>query len=151
MGPWAQFWRELNTQDDFEDDPYTEGANQVTHWCGGALLACIVSVLWFQTFGEYPARSIVGALIIVPYGTVIEMRQRERPGAVRGKSPISTGSMIDTTFVALGAALPLLTFTEVEAGQAGLVPNWSAFWAVLFASASLLFIRVNQRVQAKYG
>jgi hypothetical protein len=97
------FWSNLNTPDDFRDDPYVGGLNQLGHWALGAALSGLVCILYGVAFGVMPYKIAVWIILIAAYAGLIEWRVQKWQGS---------DSLVDTAFFALGVTQVLLTFSE---------------------------------------
>lgn len=101
---WLAFWGELNTPSAYQDDPYGALANQSGHLALGAFLAAALSLAYCGIFGEMPFRWPVWASVVTTYLVAVEWLKQGWSGA---------DSVIDSAFVALGAAAPLVSLKEV--------------------------------------
>lgn len=97
------FWRELNTPDNYHADPYGGGLNQVGHIAIGAFFAGLICVIYGVIFNEMPYKTAVLGVMAVFYGFGIEVRVQ--------KSSLSDG-LADTAFFLLGACAILFSFSE---------------------------------------
>ena len=102
---WRAFWGELNRPETFARDPYGALTNQAGHVLLGGVAVCAVCASWALAFGEMPHRWPTGLILIALYAVMIEWW---RQGWRRGDS------ILDTAFVALGVAGPLVTLVEVR-------------------------------------
>lgn len=97
------FWRELNTPDNYHADPYGGGLNQVGHVAIGAFFAGLICVVYGAIFGEMPYKAAVFVMMMLFYGLVVEMRVQQ--------SSLADG-LADTAFFLLGACAILFSFSE---------------------------------------
>lgn len=101
---WLAFWGDLNTPSSFADDPEGGGKNQATHILIGFYLAAVVCIAWALAIGELPHRMAIWPAVTLTYFCVIELRRQQWQGA---------DTLIDTGFVGLGAAVPLVSLKEI--------------------------------------
>lgn len=100
---WLSFWGDLNTPSSFPDDPEGGMKNQASHVLIGLILSAWVCVGWALVAGEMPYRLGVWCAVVSTYFW-FEMKRQEWQGA---------DTLIDTGFVGLGAAVPLVSLKEV--------------------------------------
>lgn len=101
---WKAFWGELNTPDSFQDDPYGAVTNQSAHVLWGLWASVAICMGYLAIMGEMPDRIAVFLLIAFGYPILIEKFTQRWSGA---------DSIVDTMFVSLGAAAPLVSLKEV--------------------------------------
>lgn len=101
---WRAFWGDLNTPSSFPDDPEGGLKNQASHILIGFYLSACLCVIWALIAGEMPHRAAVWPAVTGTYFWFIEWRRQQWQGA---------DTLIDTFFVGLGAAVPLVTLKEV--------------------------------------
>jgi hypothetical protein len=99
------FWTELNEPSRFADDPVGAAGNQGTHILIGGSAAVAVCVVWAYFYGEMPYRWPLWVAIVLLYAGFVEWffqgwKRRD--------------SVVDTYFISLGAAGPLVALKEVE-------------------------------------
>lgn len=116
------FWKELNTPDNFHANPYFGGLNQVGHVAIGAFFAGMICVIYGVIFGEMPYKTAVLGVMAVFYGFGIEVRVQ--------KSSLSDG-LADTAFFLLGACAILFSFTEVAVSNSEILLKLNRAEAVL--------------------
>lgn len=100
---WLAFWAELNVPSNYRADPYGGAANQAAHWALGIAAASAFCLVFGLIAGEMPPRFGVLALVAFGYAVAIEKIKQSWAGP---------DSVIDTAFVALGAALPMVALKE---------------------------------------
>lgn len=101
---WLAFWGDLNTPSSFPADPEGGLKNQGWHILIGFYLSACLCIVWALIAGEMPHRAGVWLTVTAGYFWVIELRRQQWQGA---------DTLIDTAFVGLGAALPLVSLKEV--------------------------------------
>lgn len=101
---WKAFWGDLNTPSSFPDDPYGGLVNQAAHILFGLWVASALCIVVALLTGEMPYRLAVWPAVVLPYFFVVELGRQQWQGA---------DTLIDTGFVGLGAAVPLLSLKEV--------------------------------------
>lgn len=101
---WRAFWGDLNTPSTYYADPYGAAVNQISHMALGAVAVVAICAAWALIYGEMPYRWGAGVAVVVLYAAVIEL------GVQRWSGQDST---VDTAFVAMGAAAPLVSLHEV--------------------------------------
>lgn len=101
---WKAFWGDLNTPSSFPDDPEGGLKNQASHILIGFYFAACLCIAHALIAGEMPHREGVWLAVTVSYFWLIEIRRQQWQGA---------DTLIDTAFVGLGAAVPLVSLKEV--------------------------------------
>lgn len=104
----AEIWREANTPARYDRDPYGALLNQIGHVAVGAFFAAIFCVLWGAATGEMPVRVLVWLGLVAAYLVLIERLAQGWTGR---------DSVTDAVFVALGAAIPMVSLEEIGAGD----------------------------------
>lgn len=140
---WQAFWGDLNRPETFASDPYGALTNQAGHVLLGGVAVCTVCVLWALLYSEMPYRWPTGLIVVGLYAALVEWW---RQGWQRGDS------LIDTAFVALGVAGPLVSLTEVRVRvnvEMQLQP-W-AFGLWLAGTVAALAVHVAPRIKRAYG
>lgn len=141
---FRQFWADLMTPSRFVDDPWSEGADQITHMAQGAVATALFCFSWILATGELPVRELAFFVLVGFYAVVIEWRgQGWEPG----------DSWADTFFFGSGVAACLLSFLEVDTSGwvSDLRLDWGALFTVLGVSIIVLTGRLIPRIKRKYG
>lgn len=134
MNIWEAIWREAMTPEDYRGQPYKAALNQFSHVSVGAFLSSLMSFVWFSAAGEMPVRGFVWISVVTAYMGVIEIW-------IQGLKKRDT--FADTFFVAMGTALPLVTFEEViVAGEVLLRPHYQPAIAGLLATIGFIAFHV---------
>ena len=99
----GSFWNDLNDPSNFASDPVGAAGNQGTHILIGGSAAVAVCVLWAYLYGAMPYRWPLWMAIVLLYAGFVEWffqgwRRRD--------------SVVDTYFIGLGAAAPLVSLRE---------------------------------------
>lgn len=114
MSILSTIWKELNTPDGYPVDWYGYATNQVTHLAMGFASTCILSGLYFFTFGEFAEKWALWFSVALMYA-IYELSAQ----GWNGKDTIE-----DWTFFSVyGAGVPIAIFTEIEPGDSMLVVN----------------------------
>lgn len=92
------------------DEPYIEGANQLSHTLLGLVAAVVAALAWRVVAGDMPERIPLLLALVAAYAVLWET-------AVQGWRP--GDSWFDTAMFASGAAGVLLPFREVEVTDGG--------------------------------
>ena len=140
---WRAFWGDLNRPETFARDPYGALTNQAGHVLLGGVAVCVVCAVGSLIHGEMPYRWPTGLILVALYACVIEWW---RQGWQRGDS------ILDTAFVALGVAGPLVSLVEVRfrpAIELQLQPWTLVLWLVCTLAA--LAVYVAPRIKRSYG
>ena len=136
---WLAFWAELNTPSNYAADPYGGFTNQASHWAVGIAAAAATCLLFGLLAGEMPPRWGVWLAVTLGYAVWIEKIKQEWAGP---------DSIVDTGFVALGAALPLASLKETAfRPRIALELHAEAGLAVLAGSAIALLAYVYPRLK----
>lgn len=139
---WRAFWGELNTPSSFPADPEGGGKNQAAHILIGFYLASVVCILWALAIGEMPHRLAVWPAVTLTYFWLIELRRQQWQGA---------DTLIDTAFVGLGAAVPLVSLKEIAFDPAiDLRLQMPGAVVVFLAIPVMLLAYVAPRIFRKY-
>lgn len=139
---WRMFWGDLNTSDSFYDKPYEGGMNQAVHILIGIALVCIVCLGYALLMSEMPYKTLTWLTITGGYAVVIE-------GWRQGW--MEEDSLVDTAFVGLGAAIPLVALSEVSfRPHIKLVPNETEGMISICIAIITLAIYVYPRAKRKW-
>ncbi len=140
---WRAFWGELNTPDDFHDKPYEGGMNQAVHWIMGGIAVITICLVWAITYGEMPYKIPTWCAVTGGYALIIEYWRQGWNGA---------DSVRDTYFFGLGAALPLVSLSEVAfRPEIKLVPNAVEGLIGIGVTVLSLAVYVYPRARRKWG
>ncbi len=104
LAVWRAFWGDLNTPSSFPDDPEGGLKNQASHILLGLYLSACLCIAYALIYGEMPHRVGVWFAVTITYFWLIELRRQQWQGA---------DTLIDTGFVGLGAAVPLVSLKEL--------------------------------------
>ena len=142
---WRSFWGELNTPESFHDKPYEGGMNQAVHWLMGGVAVVVICLAWAVAYGEMPYKIPTWVCVTGGYAILIEWL---RQGWKR------VDSLIDTYFLGLGAALPLVTVSEAAfRPEIKLVPNpvegLIGIGAAVLSLAVYVYPRAKRKWQAR--
>lgn len=106
------FWDDLNTPEDFADQPAKGAANQVGHIAIGGVFTTGICSVWVQVFGygalTWPIVVAVATVVVLFYLVVIELGRQKWAGQ---------DTVEDAGFVALGAALPAAALDMTPSGR----------------------------------
>jgi hypothetical protein len=105
---WAKFWAEIRRGESYDNDPYRAALNQFGHFGVGAYATISFCVTYAALFGEMPYKREVLVLFVLIYFFVIELAAQGWKGR---------DTLIDTAFSTIGVLLPLVSLTELSAGQ----------------------------------
>ena len=142
MKVWAALWAEINTPDDFYQDPYGEATNQLSHAALGALIVIAFCFAYEWWWGEFPMKPVAAIVVTLPYllGEIFDQRWR------------GWDTIADVYFYSIGGYVVLASLSEVRAYERILLePNPEAFGAFFAALFIGLAIRIYPRAARKYG
>lgn len=140
---WRMFWGDLNTPDSFHDDPYQAGLNQLGHIALGAAAVCAACLLYALLMDEMPHKALTWLLVTGGYALIIECLRQGWAGA---------DSVVDSVFFGMGAAIPLISLSEVAIRpHIKLVPNEIEGLVSIGAAVVALAVYVYPRARRKWG
>ena len=140
---WRMFWGDLNTPDSFHDRPYEGGMNQAVHVIMGAATVVVICLVWAIAYGEMPYKIPTWCVVTGGYAMIIEWFKQGWKGA---------DSILDTYFWGLGAALPLVSLSEVAfRPEIKLVPNAVEGLIGIGVTVLSLAVYVYPRARRKWG
>jgi hypothetical protein len=99
------FWGDLNDPSTYAADPYGAAVNQLGHIALGSAAVVAICAAWALIYGEMPYRWGTGIAVVVLYAFVVEFWIQKWFGS---------DSTVDTAFVAMGAAAPLVSLHEAS-------------------------------------
>lgn len=109
---WRTFWDDLNTAEDFADQPVKGATNQVGHIAIGCAVTAGICSGWVQLFGDgaltWPRVAAAAIFVVLVYLIAIEFGRQGWAGR---------DTVEDTAFVALGATLPAVLLDMTPSGR----------------------------------
>lgn len=144
---WRAFWRDLNTPEDFADQPVKGATNQVGHIAIGCAVTAGLCSAWVQLFGDgaltWPRVAATAIFVVLVYLFAIEFGRQGWAGR---------DTVEDTAFVALGAVLPAVLMQMTPSGRWIRLDEASAAFLVWLAvTCGALALYVYPRARRKWS
>jgi hypothetical protein len=141
------FWDDLNTPNDFVDQPAKGAANQIGHIAIGAVVVTGACSICVQVFGysvlKWPLVVAIAVVVALAYFVVIELGRQKWAGL---------DTVEDAGFVALGASLPVVTLDMTASGRWIRTDEWTlGFLAWLACTVVALGAYVYPRARRKWS